>query len=184
MVLPIIMKIRFVDIQDDPPILIKFLMSNSLLKAKQEIILTKCCANNSFQAIKHCNWPIETHYFRASISILREFFYQDLLQISRKIFSTRQEINFYWTKMKLETVWPSIIHWASHDLNTNYKNYWIFHEFGFIIHRKKMTPLKIKLVVLTIKHLFTIEFPTSYWFGNSFSFLAENIFSLIWSESW
>ena len=31
------------------------------------------------------------------------------------------------TNMKLETISPSIVHWASHDLNTNYKNYWIFH---------------------------------------------------------
>ena len=52
----------------------KFWMSNSLLKTKQEIILTKCCANNSFQTIKHCNWPIETHYFCAPSSFLREFF--------------------------------------------------------------------------------------------------------------
>ena len=49
-------------------------MSNSLLKTKQEIILTKCCANNSFQTIKHCNWPIESRYCRAPISFLRDFF--------------------------------------------------------------------------------------------------------------
>ena len=66
------------DIHDDPPIVIKFWMSNSLLKTKQEIILTKYCA----------------------VSL-------------------------------------SIVHWASHDLNTNYKNYSIFHEFGFFIHKKK-----------------------------------------------
>ena len=49
-------------------------MSNSLLKTKQEIILTKYCTNNSFQTIKYCNRLIETHYFRAPISLLREFF--------------------------------------------------------------------------------------------------------------
>ena len=40
-------------IQGDPPIIINFLMSNSLLKTKEEIMLTKCCANNSFGTIKH-----------------------------------------------------------------------------------------------------------------------------------
>ena len=64
----------YIDIEGDLPIVIKFWMSNSLFKTKQEIILTKCCANNSFQTIKHCNWLIETHYFRAPLSLLREFF--------------------------------------------------------------------------------------------------------------
>ena len=63
----------YIYIQSDLPIVIKLWMSNSLLKTKQEII-SKCCANDSFQTIKHCNWPIETHYFRAPISLLREFF--------------------------------------------------------------------------------------------------------------
>ena len=62
------------NIQGDPPIVIKFWMSISLLKTKQEIIFTKCCANNSFNTIKHCNWPIETHYFGALINFLGEFF--------------------------------------------------------------------------------------------------------------
>ena len=65
------------NVQGDPgdlPIGIKLWMSNSLLKTKQQIILTKCCANNSFQTIKHCNWQIETHYFHAPINFLREFF--------------------------------------------------------------------------------------------------------------
>ena len=60
--------------QGDPPIVIKFWLSNSLLRTKQEIILTKCCANKSSQTIKHCNWPIETHYFRTPITLLPEFF--------------------------------------------------------------------------------------------------------------
>ena len=29
---------------------------------------------NNYCTIKHCNWPIETHYFRTPISFLREFF--------------------------------------------------------------------------------------------------------------
>ena len=61
----------YIYIQGDPPIVIKFLKSNSLLKTKQEITLTRC-ANNSFQTIKHCNWPIETHYFCTPISFLLE----------------------------------------------------------------------------------------------------------------
>ena len=139
-------------IQGDPPIVIKFWMSNSLLKTKQEIILTKCCANNTYQTIKHFNWLIESHYFRAPISFLWDFFYQDSLQISRKIFSARQETSYYRSNMKLETTSPSIVHWASHNLNTNYKNYWIFHELGFFIHiGTKTTPFKIQLVVLTIE---------------------------------
>ena len=50
-------------IQGDPLIVLKFWMSNSLLKTKQEIILTKCCDDDSFQTIKHCDWVIDISHF-------------------------------------------------------------------------------------------------------------------------
>ena len=68
-------------------------MSDSLLKTKQQIILTKCCANNSFQIINHCNWPIQTHNFRASMSFLRGFFTKIHFKTVEKKFSARQETN-------------------------------------------------------------------------------------------
>ena len=82
---------KVINIQGDPPIVIKFRMSNSLLKTKQEIILTKCCANNSFQTIKHCNLPIETHHFRTPISFLCEFFTKIHFRSVEKYFLERKQ---------------------------------------------------------------------------------------------